>query len=205
MLLLNAVSFCLLILYSKVLICNAVSHTTAVFMHSLILIHQTWNKMSSANPLLTLQHYIFVCVCSYTCVTSTYIYIYTHISVVSCREIGLNYLKLVRAFYYRIGFRVFWGLVFFTHKVKILSRGFRVFSVKLLKMFPTKQCRCSVEVSPCSMWYTHNFTGSVHPELSGSIMSRLNTESLIRDVFKLKNNWLPSFCPLILEACLLQR
>lgn len=132
--------------------------------------HQ-WNKMSSVNPLLTLQYYIFVCICTHIYITCTCTH--THISTVSCKEIRLNYLKLLRAFYYRFGFRVFWWLVFFTHKVKILSKGFRVLSVKLFKIFSTKQCRCSVEVSPCSIWYTHNFTENVHPCLSDSITSRL--------------------------------
>lgn len=50
------------------------------------------------------QYYIFVrvCVCTRIYIKCMNTYTYTHFYVFSCREIELNYLKLIRAFYYRI-------------------------------------------------------------------------------------------------------
>lgn len=119
-----------------------------------------------------------------------------HISTVSCGEIEFGYLNLVSfcfiiVYIPDLRFRV--PLQLSSQKLIILPKGFIVFLVKLLKVFPTKHCSCSVEVSPiCSIWYTHYYTKNVHPVTAfptALYQDYINIDRMnMGDVFKLENN-----------------
>lgn len=159
--------------------------------------------MSFINSLFAFQ----LCVCTHICkIACTCIHFYSFLwrHWVRLFKAGESFCFII-VYIPNLRFRV--PLQLSSQKLQILPKGFLVFLVKLLKAFPTKHCSCSIEGSPCNVWYTHNSTGNVHRVSAfPTVLYQDYIESLIMgDGFKLENNWLPNFCRLFLEASLYQR